>query len=58
MKDTLLTIKHKLQVRSAIAKKDYISAVMVLDPISTKHAGTAKMKDKRFVIKEIVLSIN
>ncbi len=57
MKDTLLTIKHKLQVRSAIAKKDYVSAVLVLDPISTKHAGTAKMKDKRFVIKEIVKSI-
>lgn len=58
MKDSLLTKKHKFQINSAIAKKDYTSAVKVLEQISTKHAGTAKMKDKRHVIKEIVMSIN
>lgn len=58
MKDTLLTKKHKFQIKSAIAEKNYASAVKVLDAISTKHAGTAKMKDKRHVIKAIVMSIN
>lgn len=57
MKDSLLTGKHKLLIGTAIEKGDFITSVSILEPISTKHAGTAKMKDKRYLIKEIVKSI-
>ena len=58
MKDTLLTNKHNLLITAAIAKKNYESVISILESISTKHAGTAKMKDKRYVIKEIVRAIS
>lgn len=54
MKDTLLTPKHKSQIAGYIKKADFKSIIAVLDSISTKHSGTAKMKDKRYVIAEIV----
>jgi 3-methyladenine DNA glycosylase AlkD len=58
MKDTLLTQKHKSQISSALKKEDYSKVIGILDSVSTKHSGTAKMKDKRYVITEIVRSIN
>ncbi|MEO8512054.1 MAG: DNA alkylation repair protein [Ignavibacteria bacterium] len=54
MKDTLLTKKQKAVIESALSKQDYKRVIDVLDTISTKHSGTAKMKDKRYVIAEIV----
>lgn len=57
MKDTLLTKKQKAVIASAIVKQDFKKIIAVLDSISTKHSGTAKMKDKRYVIAEIVKHI-
>lgn len=57
MKDTLLTPRHKSQIAGYIKKADYKKIIAILDSISTKHSGTAKMKDKRYVIAEIVRHI-
>lgn len=57
MKDTLLTIKQKAAIESALSKQDYNRVIAELDKVSTKHSGTAKMKDKRYVIAEIVRHI-
>ena len=57
MKDTLLTKKQKTVIAAAIDKQDFKKIIAVLDSISTKHSGTAKMKDKRYVIAEIVKHI-
>ena len=54
MKDTLLTKKQKAVIETALSKKNYKKIIAELDKISTKHSGTAKMKDKRYVIAEIV----
>jgi 3-methyladenine DNA glycosylase AlkC len=53
MKDNLLTIKQKNKITACIKKQDFKKVIAILDSISTAHAGTAKMKDKLFVIKEI-----
>lgn len=58
MKDTLLTNKQKAVIGSALSKQDYKKVIAELDKVSTKHSGTAKMKDKRYVIAEIVKYIN
>ncbi|MEO6691323.1 MAG: hypothetical protein ABIO44_03185, partial [Saprospiraceae bacterium] len=58
MRDTLLTPKQKSEIISLIKEKNYSKLISILDSVSTSHAGTAKMKDKRFVIKEIVEHIN
>ncbi|HRE09518.1 MAG TPA: HEAT repeat domain-containing protein [Ignavibacteria bacterium] len=57
MKDTLLTKKQKAAIEAALSKQDYKKIIAELDKISTKHSGTAKMKDKRYVIAEIVRHI-
>lgn len=53
MKDNLLTIKQKNKITACIKKQDFKKVIAILDSMSTAHAGTAKMKDKLFVIKEI-----
>ena len=57
MKDTLLTKKQKAVIETALSKQNYKKIVAELDKVSTKHSGTAKMKDKRYVIAEILRSI-
>ncbi len=57
MTDTLLTQKQKAGIESALKKQDYKKVIAELDKVSTKHSGTAKMKDKRYVIAEIVRHI-
>lgn len=57
MKDTLLTKKQKAVIETALSKQNYRKIIAELDKISTKHSGTAKMKDKRYVIAEIVRNI-
>lgn len=57
MKDTLLTKKQKAVIELALKKQDYKKIITELDKVSTKHSGTAKMKDKRYVIAEIVRHI-
>ncbi|MBZ0201663.1 MAG: HEAT repeat domain-containing protein [Ignavibacteria bacterium] len=57
MKDSFLTKKQKSFIESALVKQDYKKIVGILDSISTKHSGTAKMKDKRYVIAEIAKHI-
>lgn len=54
MKDSLLTNKQKLLIKQLIAAGDFPALISVLDSVSTSHAGTAKMKDKKFAITEIV----
>jgi hypothetical protein len=54
MPDSLLTESKRKRISSLCHKEDYASIIAILDRISTKHSGTAKMKDKRFVIAEIV----
>ena len=54
MKDSLLTDKNKAEINSAIKKADLKKTVSILEKYKTGHADTAKTKDKRFVIKEIV----
>lgn len=55
--DTLLTSAQKSKITRAIYSNDYKSVISILDSVSTAHAGTAKMKDKKYVISEIVSSI-
>lgn len=57
MKDTLLTKKQKAAIETALSKQNYKKIIAALDKVSTKHSGTAKMKDKRYVIAEIVRHI-
>ncbi len=57
MINTLLTKKQKAVIESALIKQDYKKFNAELDKISTNHSGTAKMKDKRYVIAEIVRHI-
>lgn len=58
MKDTLLTKKQKTEIAKFIPLCNFSGIISILDHISTKHSGTAKMKDKRYVIAEIVKYIN
>lgn len=58
MKDTLLTKKQKSDIAKYISAGNYSGVISILDSVSTKHSGTAKMKDKRYVIAEIVKYIN
>lgn len=57
MKDTLLSEKNKREILTAIRAKNYKKVISILEKIKTSHAGTAKTKDKRHVIKEIVKDI-
>lgn len=58
MKDSLLSEKEKKEILKMISVKQYPEIIFILDKHSTAHAGTAKTKDKRFVITEIVKFIN
>lgn len=53
MKDSLLADKNKVEIISAIKKSNIKKIISVLEKFKTDHAGTAKTKDKRFVVKEI-----
>ncbi len=57
MPNSLLKPKLKSKIISAVRNEDYKSLVLILETIKTSHAGTAKMKDKEFVIKEILTHI-
>lgn len=58
MKDSLLTDKNKAEIISAIKKGNIRKVILILEKFKTDHAGTAKTKDKRFVVKEIVRCID
>lgn len=53
MKDSLLTNNQKLRIEKHIKLEDYEAVIRILDSVSTQHAGTAKMKDKKYVINKI-----
>ena len=54
LKDSLLTAKKKQQIKRLIKKEAWKQVIEILDSVKTGHALTAKMKDKRFTIAEIV----
>lgn len=54
MKDNLLTVNKKNKILAYINKQEFKPVIDILDSVSTAHAGTAKMKDKVFVIKQII----
>ncbi len=57
MKDSLLTEKQKKEILKLIKEKDHAGIISILEKIKTDHAGTAKTKDKMFVLREIVKHI-
>jgi len=57
MKDSLLTEKQKKEIIKLIKEKDHAGIISILEKIKTDHAGTAKTKDKVFVLREIVKHI-
>lgn len=57
MKDSLLTLKNKKEIHNFIDVKNYTGIISILEKLKTPHAGTAKTKDKRYVIGEIVKSV-
>ena len=54
MPDTLLTKTQKKKILSALQKEDCKEIISILESVKTSHAGTAKTKDKQFVITSIV----
>ena len=52
--DTLLSESTRNKIRKHIRNKELDDIINILDKVSTSHAGTAKTKDKRFVINELV----
>ena len=54
MADSLLTEKDKAMIKILISQDKPDEIIKILQNISTLHAGTAKTKDKRFIISEIV----
>ncbi|HJY63105.1 MAG TPA: HEAT repeat domain-containing protein [Ignavibacteria bacterium] len=58
MPDTLLTNKQKKEITRLILRKNYRDIISILKKSSTAHAGSAKTKDKSFVILKIIKSIN
>jgi len=58
MPDTLLTNKQKKEITKLIALQNYSGIISILNSVSTAHAGSAKTKDKRFVLRGIVGSVN
>ncbi len=58
MKDSLLSEKDKLQITRFIEEKDYSSTIPLIEKVKTGHAGTAKTRDKRFVINEIIRNLS
>lgn len=56
--DSLLSDSQKDKISKLVTQGKLRGIINLLDEVSTSHAGTAKTKDKRFVIKEIVSHIN
>lgn len=54
MSDSLLTAKLQKEIIKSIKERNYLNIINILEEVKTKHAGTAKMKDKRFVMREII----
>jgi 3-methyladenine DNA glycosylase AlkD len=54
MADSLLSAAQKAKIVRSISKENFKQVISVLDSVKTLHSGTAKMKDKRFTIAEIV----
>lgn len=54
MTDSLLTEKNKKEIIRLIKEKKFEGIITILEKIKTGHAGTAKTKDKMFVLTEIV----
>jgi len=50
MNNSLLTESLKSKISDAIYDDDYKTVISILDSIKTPHAGTAKTKDKRYVL--------
>ena len=57
MKDSLLTEKQKKEIIKLIKEKDHAGIISILEKIKTDHAGTAKTKDKMYVLRETVKHI-
>ena len=55
--DSLLNEPDKKKILRLIGSKNFDKIIGMLEKISSDHAGTAKTKDKRFVIREIVREI-
>ncbi|MBK6879097.1 MAG: DNA alkylation repair protein [Ignavibacteria bacterium] len=56
--DTLLSDSKKKRIRKHIQSEELGDIINILDRVSTSHAGTAKTKDKRFVIHELVKHVH
>lgn len=56
-KDSNLSERRKSLIRRLAKRLDTEQLIAVLDSVSTPHAGTAKTKDKRFVIRELEQAI-
>src|SRR4030095_4182621 len=54
VRDSLLTQTQKSKISKEIEKGNYTQIITILETVKTVHAGTAKTKDKRFVLKEII----
>ena len=52
-KDSILSERLKSLIRRFAKRLDTEQIMAALDSVSTPHAGTAKTKDKRFVIREL-----
>jgi len=58
MRVCCLTEKQKSKITLALKNGNYKTVISVLESVKTPHAGTAKTKDKRFVLKEIIYHLN
>jgi len=58
MPNVTLDEKLKKKILSFIEESDYTGLVILLDSLSTKHAGTPKTDIKRFTTKEIIKHIS
>jgi 3-methyladenine DNA glycosylase AlkC len=56
--DSLLSESQRDNICKLVIRGRLNDITNLLDKVSTSHAGTAKTKDKRFVIKEFVKQIN
>lgn len=54
MPDTLLTHSQKKNILTLIRNRDFRKIISILESVKTPHAGTAKTKDKRFVVTSLV----
>ncbi len=56
--DSLLTESVRNKIKLLISKGELDEVVKILQKYSTAHAGTAKTKDKKFVISQILKHVN